>query len=210
VLDVIWELIAAHVVAPGLSAHMSTALPFLHLTEHGRKCLEHDEYLPYNPDGYLERLSTRVLELDDTVRLYVTESVQAFRHNLPLSSAVTLGAASEQVFLIASDALAAALPPAAQGSYRKKTSGKPIKKHFEEFMKRLPNVVDQLPGNVQDNLETDWNGIFNLIRNSRNDAGHPARPHVDMDEAAAGLQLFLGHCERAMLLAASLGNQGGS
>lgn len=204
VLDIVWELVSAHALAPGANAYQPE-LPWFHVTEHGRRCLEHDAYLPYDPDGYLDKLSQRVPQLDDTVRLYVAESLQAYLNNLPLSSAVMLGAASEQVFLLVSAGLSDALPTAdARNKYQQATAGKPTKRHFDEFMKRLATMRADLPRELDERLDEDWNGISSLIRNARNDAGHPARPNVDMDGAMAGLLLFPGYCERASCLATFL------
>jgi hypothetical protein len=197
--EAIWELVAQQVLIPGPD-HSQKLLNDLTLTDYGREVFERVryDYLPYDPDGYLREISKRVRGLDGTARMYLAESLQAFNRCLPLASAVMLGAASEQLFLVASEALAESLDHQARKDYDKEAKSTRIKPHFDAFLKDLRQMT--LPKPIADNLDQDWAGIFNLIRNNRNDAGHPARPKVDLHDARTGLLLFPEYCERAVAL----------
>ena len=47
-----------------------------------------------------------------------------------------------------------------------------------------------LPRRLQETLVTTFVGVASVIRASRNDAGHPALPHVERDDAFILLRLF--------------------
>ena len=66
---VIWELIIEGVYTPGLGTQQPN-LPFLCVTEHGRKCFEAGELTAHDPDDYLRRLKTACPSIDDTTLLY--------------------------------------------------------------------------------------------------------------------------------------------
>jgi len=204
VLDIMWELVTERVIAPGVN-EANPDLPFFHLTDHGRKVLREQEFefLPYDPDGYLLRLNERVPKLDDIARVYVEEGLAAYRHGLPRACAVMLGAAAEQIFLTVSDALVPVLAPDDRTRYEKATRRLSVMQHLDEFNKRFDPMRKEFDAwaRERDKGDLDWERIFDLIRNTRNDAGHPKRPDVSMEDAFEALVLFPRYCERAMALA---------
>ena len=203
VSQAIWELIAQQVLIPGPDASKDL-LNNLMLTDYGREVFERVryDYLPYDPDGYLREIGKRVRGLKETARMYLAESLQAFNRCLPLASAVMLGAASEDVFLQASDALMGTLHGEDKSNYEELAKKRNIKALFDKFREHVDVMKrrGELPRPIKDTLEADWDGIFHLIRNNRNDAGHPARPNVTLGDARCGLVLFPQFCERALAL----------
>ena len=59
---------------------------------------------------------------------------------------------------------------------------------------------------VADDLDIQLDGVFNLIRNTRNDAGHPTSTNIDRRLAYANLQLFIPYCSRIYNLIAYFNN----
>lgn len=55
---------------------------------------------PHDLDGYLTLLKTEIPSLDVEIERYITESLQAYRRGLLLSSTVTMGVASEKAFIL--------------------------------------------------------------------------------------------------------------
>jgi hypothetical protein len=198
--EAVWDLITERVLSVGYNSD-SPNYPSFHITEYGKQILKEEHFIPHDPEGYLQLLIKRVPSIDEITKIYVTESLQAYLHQLPLSSAVMLGAASEQIFLVVSDALALAIKSQKeQENYNKAIKNKPIGQHFEVFKNRLFPLRKKLPDEIEHNLDKDWNGIFNLIRNTRNDAGHPSRPNITMDDALSNLLIFPSYCTRACAL----------
>jgi len=109
VRQIVWEFILQGILAIGLN-EADLGLPFVSVTEHGKKVLESGEiWLPYDPDGYLKNLKTEIPNIDPIIEMYITENLQAYLKGLMFSSAVMLGVASEQAFLILLDTLTNAL-----------------------------------------------------------------------------------------------------
>ena len=173
--------------------------------EWGKKCLVDGEYLPHDAGLYLHRLDgeisaiTPTMALDSVVRGYVTESLLSFSSGVYLSSAVMTGVAAERVLILVRDAVEAALPtPDRKKKFANATAGKPIKRVFEEIWQRLDASADALARGIgRDDVKTELSGIFDLIRKTRNDAGHPTGRAIPRDEAHALLLLFPEYCETA-------------
>jgi len=193
--QIVWDLIFERILTPGLD-EANPNLPFLSITEYGKKVLSTGEILPYDPDGYLRHLKSEIPSIDLLINMYVNESLQAFLRGLMFSSAVTLGAASEKAFNLLHEALANAITDptkkahfiALQGSYRTKSK-------FDEVKREIISISARLPRNLQENLESNLDGIFNVIRVTRNDAGHPTGNVVKRDSAFVNLRLFIPYCK---------------
>jgi len=188
--EVIWDLIIEGVLRPGTTTG-DPALPFFHLTEYGREHLKEEHPRPHDPDGYLKRLMASVPDLDETVLTYLTESLKTFRIGCLLSSTTTLGCASEKALLLLFEAYAMALSGEKQERFRKDIDGKPMKRKFDEFHKRLDShLVSHLPGDIKEHLDIALIAISALLREMRNDAGHPTGKAVAREQAYANLAVF--------------------
>src|SRR5260221_2068451 len=96
VLDVFWQLVTEGILAPGDSAGGMT-LPSFHLTAYGRSVIADGEYQPHDTTGYIQRLTQRVGQPDETVRAYLEESLNTFVRGTIVASMVMLGVAAERV-----------------------------------------------------------------------------------------------------------------
>lgn len=199
--DILWELLIQGVLAPGYNSQ-NINLPFVHLTEYGKKCLETDSVLPHDPDGYLERLDELIgCHPDSTVLIYVQEGLSAFLSGCYLAATVMLGVASEQCIDLLVDAYTNAIAdPHRKKSFEKKISqaGRSVKNRFDAIRDEL--LILGLPGHLKDALDIQLSGIFTLIRYSRNNAGHPTGRVIDRDMAHANLLLFPQYCKRVYAL----------
>jgi hypothetical protein len=95
--EVFWELIIQEVLAPGAEGDIN--LPHFHVTSYGNKVLEKGEYLPHDPDGYLDRLMRQIPNPDNTVLAYIAESLNCFQRGALIGATVMLGVAAERVSL---------------------------------------------------------------------------------------------------------------
>ncbi|HEX3821010.1 MAG TPA: hypothetical protein VHW45_11780 [Candidatus Sulfotelmatobacter sp.] len=180
------------IVVPGISTDAySTNLPWLQVTEWGKECLEKGEYTTYDAALFLERLRSQIPNLDLIVELYLREALTSFRSGCYLSSAVMTGVASERILILLRDAIYGAI--AAEDGKKKfieKTETQIAKRIYESVMSKIDPVRKQSPESLQDSIGTELDGIFNVIRRTRNDAGHPTGRVVQREEAYALLQLF--------------------
>ena len=146
--------------------------------------------LPHDPDGYLQRLKIAIPTFDTIAEMYLAEALQTFLRANYFATAVMAGVASERLMLLMIDSVKNALnSPQKQAKCEQATKGKPIKRQYDEFRKRIDPIAG-FPPDLSDVLPIYLDGIYNFIRTYRNDAGHPTGRRVEREEAFAVLQLF--------------------
>lgn len=196
VRQIVWEFILQGILAIGRN-EANPNFPFVSITEHGKKVLESGETLPYDPDGYLRKLKTDIQNLDPIIEMYVTESLQAYLKGLMFSSAVALGVASEQAFLLLLDTFTNAIKdPPTKNSFEKLQDTFRTKYKFDQLKNKLMGIRGTLPRELSEDLESQFDGTFNLIRVTRNDAGHPTGRKIERDVAFVNLRLFVIYCKK--------------
>ena len=170
--------------------------PFLKVTKYGRESLMAGEPNPHDPDGYMAYLKKEIPHFDETILTYATESLQAYLAGLMFSSAIMLGGASEKAFLLLLHSYANSISdPERKKKFEKDCSGG-IKRKLDAFGAQVPYFRSGLPPEVNDDLDIQLDGIFNLIRNCRYDAGHPTGRQMERQLAYANLRLFIPYCKR--------------
>jgi hypothetical protein len=125
-------------------------------------------------------------------RRFLTQALEAYRRNLPDASAIMLGCASEHLVLVLARALVAADPTAETKTQQLIDKGT-AKQLLDHVSKRLdPRAGGRsLPWQLEEMRATHFNGVAQIVRVARNDAGHPARQQpVDRDHCLVLLRLF--------------------
>jgi hypothetical protein len=202
--EIIWSLIIQGILIPGLD-DSNPNWPFLSVTEYGRKCVGKDRILPHDPDGFLRDFHREVSHADPTVVEYLTESLQCYIHGLNRSAAVMLGGASEQTILLMIESYGSSISDANakqkfESAFEKAQS---IFKKYELFERHFGGVKQRMPRELTDNVDSLLRGVFDMIRSSRNDAGHPAiGSSVNRDAVYSHLRLFTPYCKRVHSLTA--------
>jgi hypothetical protein len=200
--EVAWEFVVQGIFAPGgRPGYSATEFPDLHITDYGRKCLRATEIIPEDPDNYLKGISGSTAAVDSTTLLYVGEALSSFRHRNYLSTAVMVGVAAESVLLKMVGAITAALPTAARKEkFSKQTDTIKTKQIHDAVVNCLRSSQTPFPPDLQDVWEGDIDGIFDIIRRTRNDSGHPKGRRVEQDEARALLVMFTPYSKSAHVL----------
>lgn len=200
---VIWDLILERVLTPGTNSpnSLNDGWPFLSITDHGRKVIAEQKPVPYDPDGYIARLTQCTNGLHPTVEAYLAEALSTFRTGNNMAAAVMLGAASEMVFVEICQAIGGAIAnPAERSDFEKKSDSK------KKMVERVKAVADWL-AQKKSQLPRDWQNaerhqliqkIADLIRNRRNDTGHPQDPpkKPSHEEMYALLMIFSDYCDK--------------
>jgi len=196
VRQIVWEFILQGILAIGLN-EQNPSFPFVSITEHGKEVLESGRTLPHDPDGYLKRLKTEIPNLDPLIEMYLSESLQAYLKGLMFSSAVMLGVASEKAFLMLFEAFTNSLTDRTKiQKFHSLQKSFLTKKKFDDLKKEIMAIRRTLPRELSDDLESQFDGIFNLISVTRNDAGHPTGRRIERGVAYTHLQLFPLYCRR--------------
>lgn len=183
--EILWQLINQGILVQGLDSS-NPQWPFLSLTEWGEEYVRGDGADVYDPDGYLAAVG-QTHPLDDVERRYLSQAAAAFRADLADATAVMLGGASEHLLLTLAEAIADA---DATATKIKKAIDAPALALLREAQAYLTARRKALPRRLQETLDTTFVGVASVIRSSRNDAGHPALPHVERDDVFILLRLF--------------------
>ena len=183
--EVIWALAFQGIIVPGVDSGDQAGLPYFKVTEWGKHCLERGEYLPFDADPYITRFRAEVQSKDSAVELYSLESLNCFRGGSFVASAVMVGVASERLILLLKDAVYHALDSTdKQKRFEEETAGL-VKRIYDAIWKKLDPVREQMPDKLPDSIGVELAGVFELIRKTRNEGGHPSGRSIAREEAEA-------------------------
>jgi len=196
VYEIIWDCIVQRILTP---TEGNNAI--LRLTDFGTEVVKERRWSPYDPDGYLKELSAQAPALSSHCRMYAAEALQCFRGSCFLATVVMLGAASEgivlELFRRFVTALKAGNVPEAPSVEDKIEKEQSVYRKYEVFRKHFDSLVrPKLPSELGDDLNLQFDGVFNLIRFYRNDAGHPTGTRIERMSAFTSLVLFVPYCKR--------------
>jgi hypothetical protein len=120
--------------------------------------------------------------------------MQVFMSGCLLSASVMLGVATEHTFLKLLDAVDG---NAIHGATFKGVSAQRM---ILPKINKFKNILDQnrsiLPASVKEDLDTNLTGIISMIRNFRNESGHPSGKIISREQAFVLLQLFIPCCKK--------------
>ncbi|RMD59498.1 hypothetical protein D6833_11355 [Candidatus Parcubacteria bacterium] len=206
VVEILNDLHLERLIVPGTASPNATdrdgfSWPFFRVTEYGRRVAEAGEYQPYDPDGYLARLKQQIPGIDPTIIRYLEQALKCLRMDCLLAAAVMTGCAAEKALLLLIEAYGNA---SKDGKERKmfvsQMDKRPIAQAYRAFWKRLEPKAKTLPSALSDDLATMLDGTFNLIRRTRNAAGHPTGTSIDRETVHGHLILFPSYCRRVYAL----------
>jgi hypothetical protein len=160
--EVFWQLLVEGLVAPGMDPS-NLKLSFFHITEHGRTVLDSVEPSPYDSTGYLTRVHRRVANPDPTVIAYLAESLDTFRKDNRIASAVMLGIAAERVFLLLCESLSGALAnPSEKVAFTKILDRFPMKPKLDWVQTKVQQIQKQAPSGFPENASIMLVAIYEL------------------------------------------------
>jgi hypothetical protein len=202
--EVVWDLIVQRVLTIRDTGSYSWAA--VAVTDFGAEVLKEQRWSPYDPDGYVGELRKQAPALASLCQMYAQEALQCFRSGCYLAAVVMLGAASEgivnELFRRFVTALKAGSVPEAASVERKIENERFVYRKYEVFRKHFDQLVKlKLPPELGDDLDLQFDGVFNLIRYYRNDAGHPTGTRIERMSAFTSLVLFVPYCKRVEDLA---------
>lgn len=188
--EVVWGLIAEGVVVPGRPATLGDGgWPHFHLTAYGRRVLSEPGPIPHDPQGYIRHIESEVPDLSPLNRMYVIEAIECFRAGRYLSVAVMVGVAAECALLHLTEAVIQWLPPKKAGEVRNLVDGTRTRKLATRIKSELDGRRGQTDG-IAKLLDSRAFEVESLIRDTRNEAGHPTGIEVDRDDAYGLLRLL--------------------
>ena len=163
--------------------------PFCHITEKGRKALEHFSRDPVNPDGYLAYLK-KSANIEKITLSYLEEALKTYNSNCFRASAVMIGVASESIVLKLRNVLVEKMQKLGK-SIPKDLKDWKIKPIIDCIKKQIENCKSSIPKDTYNKFDNYWTPMVSQIRFIRNDAGHPKDINIIKEEDVhASLLIF--------------------
>ena len=192
--DIFWDLFRQGIITLG-SNDSHQKYPFFRVSHYGKKILANQEtYFFYDVSSYEQAIKKEVPKIDDTTLIYLKEAMQAFRVGCLLSSSVMLGVATEHTFLLLMEiiALNTEYKSIATAVDKEKT----ILRKINKFKNKVEPQIKTLPPEVKEDFDTCFSGILSVIRNYRNQSGHPTGKIINREQMYVLLNLFISYCKK--------------
>jgi hypothetical protein len=192
VYSLLWELVREGIIRPG---YKTLKFPHLTVTEYGRRVIAAETAHPHEVERFLDQIRKKQ-QIDPTVEAYFAEALHSFRANRLVSSAICLGVAAERVFLLIAEALLGALSNSNEQADLKKVLDLRAMKPKQDWVHRKLEDLDKSKrkpvGDFPESTPLIVTGIYDLIRQQRNDLGHPrdVPPKMDREQLEANVLLF--------------------
>jgi hypothetical protein len=204
VREIVWELTFQGIIVPGFDSGSQASLPWFKVTDWGERSLKLGEYLPYDATLFMERLREEVPEVDRLIALYTSEALKCFRFGAFIASAVMVGVAAEQMILLLKEAVSNSLDSAEKKAKFERQAIETSKRVHDAIWKRLEPVREQMPGGLGGAIGIELTSIFEIVRRTRNEAGHPTGRDIQRHEVEALLLLLPTHIKTVYALIAWL------
>jgi len=193
-LEVFWDLFRQGIITLGHN-DSNREFPFFRISKLGKQIADNNSvYWFHDVSSYEQSIRSEVPSINEVTLLYLKEAMQAFRTGCILSSTVMLGVATEHTFLILLDQIEN--NPTYQQTYKSVFSQKTILQKVNKFKNILDQQIKSLPSEIREDLDTNFAGILSVIRNFRNQSGHPTGKIIDREQAFVLLQLFIPYSKK--------------
>ena len=193
-LEIFWGLFREGFITLGLN-DSNREFPFFRISSFGARLLEQKgAYFFHDVFTFEKVLRTEIPKIDETTMIYLKESMQSFRSGCILASTVMLGVATEHTFLKLIEQIDS--NPAHSSTYVGVSQQRMILQKVNKFKNILDQESRTLPTEIKEDLDTHFAGILSIIRNFRNQSGHPSGKIIDREQAYILLQLFVPYCKK--------------
>ncbi|HAN91877.1 MAG TPA: hypothetical protein DCQ33_07330 [Nitrospira sp.] len=193
--EVFWDLFRQGIIILGMNRN-NPNFPFFRVSSFGKKLLAKEEpYFFHDVSSYESALRRFVPTIDDAILLYVKEAMQAYMSGCSLSATVMIGVATEGAFLKLLDTIEQ--NPEWNDVFKNTFEQKTMLKKLNKFLALAEqHLMKKLPSGIKENFESDFAGILNMIRNYRNESGHPSGRIISREECFVLLRLFIPCCKK--------------
>jgi hypothetical protein len=193
--EVFWDLFRQGIIVLG-SANVNDAFPFFRVSSYGKRFLEQNQnpYFFHDISSYERIIRENIPDIDEVTLLYLKEAMQAFTSGCMLSSSVMLGVAAEHSFEKLLEIIEG--NPRYETVYRSAISERFILRKLNKFKQILDQHIGEYDPEIREDLDTNFSGIIAIIRNFRNESGHPSGKIISREQCYILLQLFIPYCKK--------------
>lgn len=203
-LEVFWDLFRQGIITLGLDDN-NPNFPFFRVSAVGKQILAGQQpYFFHDLSSYERVIRDGIPNIDPITLIYLKEAMQAFLSGCLLSASVMLGVATEHSFIKLLETIDANAnhSPAYQNAFAQRT----ILQKFNKFRNILEQNLGSFSPQLKEDLDTNLSGILSMIRNFRNESGHPSGKIIAREQVYILLQLFVPCCRKIYDLMAHFKN----
>jgi len=197
-LEVFWDLFRQGIITLG-SNNSNREFPFFRVSANGKRIIENqDAYFFHDVSSYEIMVTENIPNIDETTLIYLKEAMQSFLSGCVLSSSVMLGVATEHTFLKLLETIEQNNTYSA--TFLKVFEQRTLLQKLNKFRNKLDGEINtkriQLSSEIKEDLETNFLGIMAIIRNFRNESGHPTGNIISREQCYVNLNLFVPYCKK--------------
>jgi hypothetical protein len=174
---------------------MNAEFPWFRISNFGKSILENQNpYFFHDLSSYEAVIKQNIPDIDQVTLLYLKEAMQAFMSGCMLSSSVMLGVAAEHSFEKLLELIAG--NPKYETIYKSVNKERSILPKLNKFKTVLDQDIGKFTPEIREDLDTNFSGIIAIIRNFRNESGHPSGKIISREQCYILLQLFIPYCRK--------------
>ncbi|MFA4850882.1 MAG: hypothetical protein WC626_14255, partial [Methanoregula sp.] len=190
--EVFWDLFRQGIITLGSGGNSSEGYPYFRLSSYGKKILENNELYFFHDVSSFEKSILGVIPNINKITLdYLKEAMQDFRSGCFLSSSVMMGVALEHSFDLMIESINQ--NPKFLEMFKSVSTKQTIYRRTNEFKNILTQNHKEFSRDIMDDVDANFSGIFSIIRNYRNESGHPSEIFIEREQCYVNLQLVV-HC----------------
>lgn len=191
------------IIAPGAIGNYGANLPNFHVTEYGLKCLEAKEVLPYDVDGYFQRIKN-IPCITEWVEFYIREALQCYNANCLEAAVIMLGLSSEKIIDEQVDSLLGFLCRNYVVEYGQMNTELPASRTASSKYALFIKYLDLIKGRVTNQnfkkllpgMDSVAKQVYtNFTRITRNSLAHPSDTKMERIEVLMIFISFIKYCE---------------
>lgn len=191
------------IIAPGAIGNYGPNLPSFHVTDYGLKCLEAKEVLPYDVDGYFQRIKN-IPCVTEWVEFYIKEALQCYNANCLEAAVIMLGLSSEKIIDEQIDSLSGFFSRNYTMEYGQMVTElsavRTASSKYLLFVKYLDIVKKRITNQNFKKLLPEMDSVAkqvytNFTRITRNSLAHPSDTKMERIEVLMIFISFIKYCE---------------
>jgi hypothetical protein len=192
--EIFWDLFRQGIITIG-SDTANQEFPWFRISSLGQRLLDNQNlYFFHDLASYEKVIRDSIPDIDETTLLYLKEAMQAFRSGCILSATVMVGVATEHTFLSLLEVIEA--NRAHKAAFKEALSEKMILRKFNAFRKAIERQLSGMPPDIKEDIDTHLSGILSIIRNFRNESGHPSGKIISREQCYVLLNLYIPYCKK--------------
>lgn len=202
-------LVNHNILSPGALGGYGDHLPYFHVTQYGLQCVENRDVLPYDPDRYLNKISS-IQSIDEWEKFYIEQSLTCYNADSFEAALIMLGLAGEYLatkLVEKMDAFLLKNETSLQGAFQNALQNKSvISQRYAEYENILKEVLKRKDSSNQCKypdlkalsplLDGAAKAVYaTYLRLTRNELAHPSGLKMDRMECLTLMTGCIKYCE---------------